>query len=379
MKTGIIMEINERFLTLLTPEGEFLRAQKLNRQYHIGEEINFYPISEKEKEGWPLTSIFSSFKAKTITAALVMLVLVTSSFFTFNGHNEVYAYMSIDINPSIELGINDKFQVIEISPYNEEGEEIVNQIPNWKKKSVKEVTSQIVKQIKNQGYTRDNYEIVIATVNTQKENKALETKFEKEITEIKETIQKEELEVKVMDASPKEREKAKEHGLSTGAYKETEIKKQPENMSRMQKTNNNENKKSNANDASKNKTNGINNNIEIKTPPPGQLQKEQNLNQPKGFNNQGKQPVEKKTPPGQEKKQQQMHNNNNGSNQENQKKNNQETNSNNNKNGNKRVKPSNGNGNGKGNPNSKSQKHKEVTNPNKNGKEKDNHNHQNDD
>ncbi|MBY0120950.1 anti-sigma factor domain-containing protein [Bacillus sp. S/N-304-OC-R1] len=390
MKTGIIMEINERFLTLLTPDGEFLKAQKQNRQYQIGEEINFYPISEEKTSRSAFLSVFASFKAKAVLMAFVMIILICSSIFTINGNNEVYAYMSIDTIPSIELGVNDKFQVIEISPYNEEGKEIVKQIPNWKNKSVKEVTAQIIRQIKNQGYTKDNYEIVIATVNTQKENKALETKWEREVTEIKETIQNEQLAVKVMDATPKEREKAKENGLSVGSFKETKLKNEPDNVSGTQKPNINENKKVYQKDDSKHSkddqnqaeyknkghnNNNNNNNNNRPATPPGQVKKEQNLNQTNGGYKQGNQQTDKKIPPGQEKKQERI-NNQNGNNLEKYHKSNNE---------NKLINKNQSNyddkfphGNGKENSKWNNKKHNEKQNSNQKGKEKKNHGHQDD-
>jgi hypothetical protein len=42
MKQGIIMEIDDEFLTLMTPEGEFLHARRQNQPYAIGEEIHFF-------------------------------------------------------------------------------------------------------------------------------------------------------------------------------------------------------------------------------------------------------------------------------------------------------------------------------------------------
>ena len=47
MKSGIIMEINRRFLTVLTPNGEFLHVRRQDQLYQVGQEINF---SSKELE-----------------------------------------------------------------------------------------------------------------------------------------------------------------------------------------------------------------------------------------------------------------------------------------------------------------------------------------
>lgn len=223
MKTGIIMEINERFLTLLTPEGEFLRARKQNRAYAIGQEIAFFPIElKKGKLSRPL-SIFSLSRGKGLMAAAFAMMLAIVSFLPFLQNDEVYAYMSIDVNPSIELGVNQEYQVVELIPYNEEGKLIIQNIKNWKKNSIHEVADKILLQIKKQGYFKENKEVVIAAVYTE-QNKEADERIQKELADIKQDAQKEQLEVTLLEASEEEREAAIEKGLSAGIYKESKLK-----------------------------------------------------------------------------------------------------------------------------------------------------------
>lgn len=55
-------------------------------------------------------------------------------FLAFNQNEKVYAYMSIDINPSLELGVNENLKVVELTPYNKEGRAIIEEIHGWKKR-----------------------------------------------------------------------------------------------------------------------------------------------------------------------------------------------------------------------------------------------------
>ncbi|USK51388.1 anti-sigma factor domain-containing protein [Bacillus sp. CMF12] len=223
MKTGIIMEINERFLTLLTPEGEFLRARKQDGAYALGQEIEFFPIELKNgKKSSPLT-ILNLFRGKGLMAAAFALMLAIVSLLPFLQNDEVYAYMSIDVNPSIELGVNQKYQVVELVPYNEEGELIIQNIKNWKKNSIHEVADKILLQIKKQGYFKENKEVVIAAVYTE-QNKEADERIQEELADIKQAAQKEQLEVTLLEASEEEREAAIEKGLSPGLYKENKLK-----------------------------------------------------------------------------------------------------------------------------------------------------------
>lgn len=219
------MEINERFLTILTPKGEFLRAQKLNSYYQIGQEIDFFPVEQEERKKSFSISNLNTFKGKMVLTTVLAVMLAFISIIPFYQNNQVYAYMTIDINPSIELGVNKDYEVIELIPYNEDGKKIVSQLDDWKKKSVHDVASEIIHEIKNQGYMKDNHEVVIATVYAQETIDKNDARLNEEIDEIQAVIQGEDLDLTVVEGTREDREKAKEKGLTTGLYKESIVKK----------------------------------------------------------------------------------------------------------------------------------------------------------
>ena len=146
------------------------------------------------------------------------------SILPFKQNNHVYAYLSIDINPSLELGVNKNCQVIELIPYNEDGEKIVSLLHDWEKKDIEDVTSEIMDVIQSQGYLKENHEVILSTVyvNTDKHdrNKHIEKEMEQELDKVKEIVQQEDLEVIVVIGTQKDRKEAMEKGLTTGLYKE---------------------------------------------------------------------------------------------------------------------------------------------------------------
>lgn len=212
------MEMNERFLTLLTPEGEFLRAHNHHNHYQLGQEIEFFPVEIDDTKKSFLLPFFQSFKGKAIFSVALILLLTFASLLPLIGSNEVYAYMSIDVNPSIELGINDQFEVIEFVAYNNEGKKIIEQIKDWKKKNIHVLTNEILHEMKVQGYIKPNREIVIATV-YKEEQQEKDKRWETEMNEIKNAINRENLELKVVEGSREDRKQAIEEGLTTGQYK----------------------------------------------------------------------------------------------------------------------------------------------------------------
>jgi len=224
MRKGVILEINDLYLTLLTPEGEFLQARKLQQDYQVGEEIHFFPEMSTDKRKKFNLSFLNSFKARTIalTAALMM---VMTAFLPVYQSGQVYAYMSIDVNPSIELAVSDELKVLRLTGYNPEGKEIIEELDGWKKKDAAVVAEMILDKIEDKGFFNQEHDIVIATVHNGKVNKDVDRKLDEKISEIKKATQEENLELKVMQGTNEERKNAKKQGLTTGVYKEKQIEK----------------------------------------------------------------------------------------------------------------------------------------------------------
>ena len=227
MRKGVILEINDLYLTLLTPEGEFLRARKLQQDYQVGEEIHFFPETHAVKEKKFNLSFLNSFKARTIALAAA-LMLVMSALVPAYQNGQVYAYMSIDVNPSIELAVNDDLKVLRMKGYNPEGEEIIGKIKGWKKKDAADVAEMILKEIEEDGFFKAKNDVVIATVHNKKAIESVDRALEKKISKIKKSAQDDELNVKVMEATSEDREKARKQGVTTGVYKEKQkVKPEP--------------------------------------------------------------------------------------------------------------------------------------------------------
>ena len=112
MKKGVVLSVNKFSITLLTPDGEFDKSRRLNRNYEIGEEIYYKPVEN------PLKSFlnFSGNKTAVISAVVTCIMLFSIMIPQFS--TQVSAYMTIDVNPSIELGLDDELKVVELRGIN---------------------------------------------------------------------------------------------------------------------------------------------------------------------------------------------------------------------------------------------------------------------
>lgn len=215
------MEVDSQYVTLLTREGEFLKAKNQQKQYEIGEEIDFFPIEEFPiHEGH---SFFRLNKWRIAVASSLAILLVFLSFIPYYMDNRVYAYMTIDVNPSIELGVNHDLEVISVEALNQEGKEIVTHLDDWKKKNVEHVTKTIIQECKQDGYLTEGKTVLIATVMNKKSDETkqhLEQKMEK----LTSRYQEKEIKIETISAKKEERQKAKTQGISTGQLLKVEHK-----------------------------------------------------------------------------------------------------------------------------------------------------------
>jgi hypothetical protein len=214
MRKGIVMEVNDPYLTLLTPDGEFMRARKMDRLYSIGEEIDFFPVSHY-KEGKTFKNLF---KLRTVMMSMAVLLICLASIIPVYQSNKAYAYMSIDADTSIEMGLNKNMQVVELKGFNKEADEIISQLEDWEKKDAAELTSLILGVLKDEGHIVKEQQVVISTVKTYQLKDEAAIKLQKNIDKIKQKVDKNLVKVNMYTTTKAELEKALDSGVPVGKY-----------------------------------------------------------------------------------------------------------------------------------------------------------------
>ncbi|MFC9596599.1 anti-sigma factor domain-containing protein [Peribacillus butanolivorans] len=226
MKKGVILSINKRFVTLLTPEGEFLKTKRQERTYEVGEEITFSPF--KPKVTLSFSSFHLSFKKKAVLSVAAALLILFSILPSYSSEH-VSAYMTIDVNPSIELEMNDQLEVLKLTGLNEDGKLVIDKLTNWKGKEIKTVTNRIVETTKQLGYLKGNKQIVVSTTLLDKDKK-LDKDLKEEIKEISEQGNVSQTKMKVIQATKTDRKQARKQGISTGKYVEKKLNEDKEKV-----------------------------------------------------------------------------------------------------------------------------------------------------
>lgn len=160
MSKGMILELKGDEAIILTPEGDFqaIKRNKL-RKWQVGEEVDIPQvhmpqISKKKKLFIPSIAL----------AASVLLVFISLFAYPFiGGEQTAVAYVSVDINPSVEMSIDKHVRVISMTGINKAGEEIVLLMEAWSEQPLDQVTINLIMLARHQGYLADSQNILVST------------------------------------------------------------------------------------------------------------------------------------------------------------------------------------------------------------------------
>ena len=150
-----------------------------------------------------------------VAASLALFIAI--GFFSIDYYYTEASYVDMDVNPSIELKLNNFDRVIGSSAYNDEGEKILEEV-NVNNKKVEKAIDLLLKEMDEEGYIVDDGLITLAfqTNDKAKENSLLNSIKGLDIVAIIGHESNSELEVYSVDEKTKM--EAHELGLSCGKY-----------------------------------------------------------------------------------------------------------------------------------------------------------------
>jgi hypothetical protein len=167
MSRGTIMSLESKSAIVLTPGGEFVRLRRLPG-YEIGTEIAYSVRQNAVK--------LRRFLQAGISAAVLLFVFVG---FWLVQPPTVVAYVTMDINPSVEIGLDAKMNVRELRAVNSDAEAIVAGV-KYKGQDLDTVMQALaVKLVTSHILIQPDGEIVIASVPV----KSIAAEWETQVTE----------------------------------------------------------------------------------------------------------------------------------------------------------------------------------------------------
>ncbi len=208
MNKGIVMDIKKHRVVVLTPDGEFITFKRKSHSYMIGEEVSF----NEQEQRVPRFSIPSFLKPASLLVACFLCVFL---FFYNQPEEKALAYVSVDINPSLEASVTKDLRVIELRACNDDGKRILNEMKRWKNEPLQDVVRTIVKQSQEDGYLTNDKQVMLTSVTKEK---SLEPQLHKAMQGLKKEYETKHVAVVYQDSTMQVRENAQKAGVGTGVY-----------------------------------------------------------------------------------------------------------------------------------------------------------------
>ena len=208
MNKGIVMDIKKHSVVVLTPNGEFITCKRKGDSCMIGEEISF----EEQEQRASRFSIPYFLKPASLLAACFLCGLL---FFYNQPEEKVFAYVSVDINPSLEASVTKDLRVIDLRACNDDGRRILKEMKRWENKHLQDVIRTIIKQSQEDKYLTNDKQVMLTAI---AKDKSLEPQLEKAMLELKKEYEFKHITVEYQSSTMQIREDAKKAGVGTGVY-----------------------------------------------------------------------------------------------------------------------------------------------------------------
>jgi hypothetical protein len=211
MKTsGIILELNKKQALIMTDEVGFMAIRRKPGMF-IGEQVDIGPSGLK-KPG------FNRYYYSLGLASIAVFMSILLWGINYSGQNKLYAYVSVDINPSIEFAVSKKIRIISVKGLNRDGMALLRGA-NFKNMPVDKALLMLVNKAEQNKYfhNKNGKNVLIAAVVKTEPVKRVELLAES-IQKVEEKLKKRDIHLQFIQATLTQRRIALQNNLSTGRY-----------------------------------------------------------------------------------------------------------------------------------------------------------------
>ncbi|WP_349408403.1 anti-sigma factor domain-containing protein [Pseudalkalibacillus sp. SCS-8] len=219
MKRGLIMKVSRRKAVILTKDGSFEQVRlKKGEQPEVGQEY-ICPADEVKTALRPNRVFLPSFSLALV--AIIVFVLFAGGLPFGHQKASAAAYVSFDINPSIEVAVDEDMNIVKVRALNEDAKKLLEGTDGYEDASLLYFSQDLFGLLQEYGYFDKFDDLLIAS--SYKESSVspeLRKRLQGEIEQFKsfEHIQNTNIVISIMEATPDSRKKANELGLSMGKF-----------------------------------------------------------------------------------------------------------------------------------------------------------------
>lgn len=205
MNKGVILEVNNDIAMIMSEDGRFLKVKAFAGAYS-GMEIVYSDMDVvRTKKKSERLNINFGFRFSQLAAAVVLgIALFSGSYIYYDYNYAVYASVSVDVNPSMQLDIGKRSQVVRVEELNNDAEKLLEGL-DLTGQPVDEAITVVENRLEEKGYFAEGKEncMLIGYSNTsgKMDMKELQTKVQE--SAVKEATEKNiALKVKSVNVNP---------------------------------------------------------------------------------------------------------------------------------------------------------------------------------
>lgn len=153
MKKGLIVEHHRRYTIVLAKNGVFYKAKPMHDK-QVGEDVLFEEYSANKRS-------FIHFRRIAMIPIAALFILLLSPLYLWLANDKVYAVISIDINPSLNVKVDRNYQVVDVKANNKDGQRVLEAL-DMKGKSLEETTNRILLYVKDAFAIEEDAPVLVA-------------------------------------------------------------------------------------------------------------------------------------------------------------------------------------------------------------------------
>ena len=154
------MEQHPHYTIIMTEDGLFQKAV-LIKDAPVGCEVYYRPLVQKETPSF----FFHLKRFVTVpTAVLTMMfliILLSLPIYFSTTTSKTYAYVNVDINPSVEMELNKKMQVTSVSALNSDATSLLEKLTDVEGETLETVLKKVIRESEANGLTKNGKNMIL--------------------------------------------------------------------------------------------------------------------------------------------------------------------------------------------------------------------------
>ena len=205
IQKGLYIEQNNNRSVFLMRDGQFIQGRPA-APLSIGEEGSFYPLTARPKWQW-----------RPIFAPAIAVVAILLLFFSaLLPSEDAFAYVQLEMDSSIEFGVDKAIRVISIRELDADGQKLIVKLGDWEG----EALDKLIERSIAISVTEETEKVTITTA-AKKSADTAKIKFEKMVLTASAAAAKRDIEVRVKKATFVQWEKSVKEKIPVGQKVET--------------------------------------------------------------------------------------------------------------------------------------------------------------